>query len=71
MNESPPESGGEEKKGALKTLCFHGLRLSESTRNWKGGECVGDCRDKKMRKQNGIEFPGIHKRQGGIHNEIK
>jgi len=31
MNESPPESGGEEKKGALKTLCFHGLRLSEST----------------------------------------
>ena len=50
MNESPPESGGEEKKGALKTLCFHGLQLSESTRNWKGGECVGDCRDKKMRK---------------------
>ena len=38
MNEPPPESGGEEKRGALETLCFHGLRLSESTQTDYGGE---------------------------------
>ena len=38
MNEPPPESGGEEKRGALETLCFHGLRLSESTLILQGGE---------------------------------